>query len=400
VESLRAALRALPTSDPLRLGVAALGTVPFEPFDEEGVTYFHLQSPPLKRGLRADVEQWRHGNGSDGPALAQAKAVVEAFQPDLIHVHGSERPMGLLAGMVDRPVLISLQGLLVVCSRFFFAGLPAAEVLRAAASVDFVKGRGIIHDRWNMQVAARRELAILGTCRYFAGRTEWDRAVVSVLNPGARYYHAGEVLRPEFYAARWQAKTNGHFRVYCTSGPATYKGLVNLLEAVAVLRHGDRRPVELRVSGQVMSTHMGPVMERTVRRLGLESVVSWLGPLGAAELVSELQAASVYVHPSLVDNSPNALAEAMMVGVPCVASAAGGVPSMISSGVDGLLCAPNDIYDMAGKLAAIEADDELAGRLGAAARSRGLERHHPESVAASTVEMYADILERHRRGQR
>ena len=396
MESLRSALQG---HDSLELGVAAMGPTPFEPFNEDGVRYFHLQSPPAVRGIRADIQQWKHTR-SDGPALAQAKAVVESFQPDVVHVHGSEGPMGLLAGAVEQPVLVSLQGILVVYERFFFAGMPMREVVRDVTSVHFLKGQGMVHARWSMQAAARRELEILKSCHYFAGRTEWDKAVVTVANPGARYYWAGEVLRPEFYAARWEPDPDGPFRVYSTGGPAPYKGLINLLEAVALLRGSTRRRIELRISGEVMSTGLRPIMERAMHRLKLDGAVTWLGSLGPASLIAELQAAGVYAHASLADNSPNALAEAMVVGVPCVASGAGGVPSMISSGVDGLLCAPNDVYDLAGKIAAIEADPELARRLAAAARVRGLERHDPTSIAASTMNMYADIAARHQAGER
>ena len=380
----------------LELGVAAMGPTPFDPFDEDGVRYFHLQPPPGFRGFRAVAERWKHTR-SDAPALAQARAVVDGFRPDLIHIHGSEGPMGLLAGMVEPPVLVSLQGILVVYERFFFAGLPVGEVARDAISLHFLKGEGMLHTHWSMEHAAARELQILRNCRYFAGRTDWDKSVLMAANPAARYYYGGEVLRPEFYAAHWAPSQDGPFRVYSTGGPAPYKGLVNLLEAVALLRGNTRRPAELRISGEVMSTGMGPVMERAMRRLGLEGAVVWLGPLGPEALIAELQTAGVYVHPSLADNSPNALAEAMVVGVPCVASAAGGVPSMITGGVDGLLCAPNDVYALAGKIAAIEADVQLAGGLAGAARARGRERHDPATIAAATMDMYADIIERHKR---
>ena len=124
------------------------------------------------------------------------------------------------------------------------------------------------------------------------------------------------------------------------------------------------------------------------------------GLSGPAELIAELQAAGVYAHPSLVDNSPNALAEAQVVGVPCVASAAGGVPSMITHGVDGLLSAPNDVCDLAGKIAAVEADPELARRLAKAAGPTARRRHDPETIATDTMKMYADIIERHQAGER
>ena len=102
--------------------------------------------------------------------------------------------------------------------------------------------------------------------------------------------------------------------------------------------------------------------------------------------------ADVYAHPSLIDNSPNSLAEAMLVGVPCVASAAGGIPSMIEDGRDGLLYPPGDVEALAATIAAVTSDRAMARRLGAAARKRALVRHDPTAIARSTSMMYEDIL--------
>ena len=218
--------------------------------------------------------------------------------------------------------------------------------------------------------------------------------------PQALYYHADEVLRPDFYGHEWHNAPDGPFVVYTTGSAAPYKGLVNLLEAVALLRESVKREVQLRVSGQIQGTSMWPIARRATVRLGLENATAWLGPLGPARIVSELKAASVYVHPSLVDNSPNALAEAMMIGVPCVASSAGGVPSMIADGVDGLLYAPNDVYGLAGKIAAVASDAELAVRLGENARARAQRRHDPRGIARETLGIYEAVLAHHHLGER
>jgi glycosyltransferase involved in cell wall biosynthesis len=396
MEGLRTALG---TQDSVQLGVAAKGVKPFEPFDEEGVRYFHVEPPPAKGRFLGVAEGWRH-RPDDRSLLANASAVVESFQPDLIHVHGSEGPFGLLGEATSIPLIVSLQGLLVVYSRFCLAGVPLVDVARRVTSAEFAKGHGPIHESWDMRFEAQRELRILRSCRYVAGRTEWDRSVVSIVNPGAHYYQAEEVLRPEFYCHEWQAPQDGPFVVYTTGSSAPYKGLICLLEAVALLRGSVRREVRLRIGGEIVGSSMWPIARHAVSRLKLENAIRWLGALSPAGIASELKGASVYVHPSLIDNSPNGLAEAMIIGVPCVASSVGGIPSMIRDGTDGLLCGPNDVYDLAGRIAAIEADASLAARLGSNARARAERRHDPNAIAGATASMYADIIARHRSGRR
>ncbi len=395
MEGLRTALRA---EGGVQLGMAARGTVPFEPFVEDGVRYYHLHTPLMPSGVAGVARRWRHLT-HDESLLAQALSVIDRFRPDLIHVHGSEGPFGLLWGAVPTPVLISLQGILAACSRAYFAGIPATDLVRDVLSLEFAKGRGLVHTHGAMRMAAGRELVILKGCRFFAGRTDWDRAILSAVNPGARYYHAEEVLRPEFYHHLWRPLAGSRFVVYTTGGPAPYKGLVLLLEAVALLRESVRPDIQLRIAGEVEGTAMWPIALRAVDRLGLRGVVRWLGPLSSAAVVSELEAASVYVHPSFVENSPNSVAEAMILGVPCVAACVGGVPSLLKDGREGLLFRPGDVRGLAEMIGVLAAEPALATRLGGNARRRALRRHDPRAIAPATIDMYGDILMRHRAGK-
>ena len=387
-EGLRIALCA---EGSLRLGMAATGATPFEPFDAEGVRYFHVPGPPQTGGFAGVASHWRHRT-DEGLLLAGASAVIDQFRPDLIHIHGSEGPFGLLAMTTAVPVILSLQGILLVYSRAYFSGVPVADIVREAASLEFAKGRGIIHDYMDMRVAARRELGILRACHSFTGRTNWDKGIVSVINPHAHYYHAEEVLRPEFYLRDWRPSSCSAFVAYSTLGPDPYKGLINLLEAVALLRGSALPHMRLRVAGQIQGTRMWPIVQRAVNRWRLHGAVEWLGSLAPSAVVSELSAASVYVHPSIVENSPNSLAEAMILGVPCVASSAGGVPSLLKDGHEGLLCPTDDVYGLAGAIGAIAADPALAARLGANARVRAGRRHDPRSIAQTTIAIYEDVV--------
>ena len=52
---------------------------------------------------------------------------------------------------------------------------------------------------------------------------------------------------------------------------------------------------------------------------------------------AHLQACDVYLQPSLWDGMPNALLEAMAAGCGCIASDAGGIPEIITPGVDGII---------------------------------------------------------------
>jgi glycosyltransferase involved in cell wall biosynthesis len=65
------------------------------------------------------------------------------------------------------------------------------------------------------------------------------------------------------------------------------------------------------------------------------------------EVSEELGRATIVLFPSLADNSPNSVKEAVVAGVPVVASAVGGIPDYVLPGRNGLLFAPGDLDEFA-----------------------------------------------------
>lgn len=62
-----------------------------------------------------------------------------------------------------------------------------------------------------------------------------------------------------------------------------------------------------------------------------------MGKLTAGQMRDRYLASSLYVCCSALENSPNSLGEAMLLGMPCVSADVGGIPSMFTDGVDGIL---------------------------------------------------------------
>lgn len=394
VEGLAAAL-GLRSS--VRLTIASPGSRAYAPFVDGGVRYVHLPLPVLESRAERVVRGWQHRLST--AALEAARRLVGDEAPDIVHVHGTENGFGLLAGEIAPvPCAISLQGLLRAYERLYFAGRTPGEVAALVCSTEFVKGRGVMHRYLLLRRQVERETQIMRGASWFIGRTDWDRAVLAAVNPQARYRHCDEIMRAEFYAADWSRRSHSGMRLYSTSSALMGKGTECLLEAAVILVDRGWMDLRVRIAGVHPGSELDWLYRRVARRLGVEACVEWLGRLGASQLVDELEAADVFVYPSHVDNSPNALVEAMLAGAPCVASHVGGIPTLMKDGAEGLLTPRGDAYALADAVERLHDDRQLAGTLGSAARATARRRNDPTRIATETVAIYEDIVRVNQQG--
>ena len=105
-----------------------------------------------------------------------------------------------------------------------------------------------------------------------------------------------------------------------------------------------------------------------------------------------LRGATLLALPSLEDNCPMTVLEAMAAGVPVVAANVGGVPDLIVDGKTGLLCDPHDADSMGGAVEKLLMQPPLARALAFAANQSAHERFHPAVIARRHLEIYREVL--------
>lgn len=110
------------------------------------------------------------------------------------------------------------------------------------------------------------------------------------------------------------------------------------------------------------------------------------------ELFSELEQASALVLPTLEDNCPMVVLEAMAAGLPVIASKVGGVPDLITEGRTGLMFDPHDPESMRQATERIVGDPALRAALSAAASEEARNRFHPRVVAEAHLGIYREVL--------
>jgi glycosyltransferase involved in cell wall biosynthesis len=315
--------------------------------------------------------------------------VVNDFGPDIIQCFGSEWPYGQVAEYTNIPVVIHMQGFLNIYNLSASLALSRHDARRC----NRVGPKWLYHalfDWRRSEAADVLEREIMSKGRFFMGRTEWDRDIVRYFSPGAEYFHCEEALRPAIYCSeniwRW---TDGTPRIITVTQAGTLKGNEMILRTAKILKEVFHFDFTWRVAGNRES------FIRFERKTGIscEDVgIELLGMIPAEQVVEELSAARVYVHPAIIDNSPNSLCEAQTLGCPVIATYAGGIPSMVQDGETGFLYPYDEPYALAFKIMGVTDDREKLEYISAKERTTALARHAPQAIAERVMEIYRRIL--------
>lgn len=322
-------------------------------------------------------------------------------KPDIVDFHGTEYGYPEATRHVSVPCITTLQGILAHIVPNYFgprggAGF-ALDVFRARVEpkhiVQLLMARCSYRSRLGWESRAFRE------SKNFLGRTDFDRRWARELSPTHRSYHtAARILRPSFYTATAWKPTGGRIFTILKVGRFTPdKGNDTLIAALGRLVHVHGVDACVRLVGvDYPRSGWGKTVTRMAENHGVSDRLHFEGYLGAAEIAELALKSDAFALTSYSENSPNSLAEAMYLGMPCVSSDCGGASSMIRDRVDGLLYQPGDAAALSEALLSIVRDSSFAQRLGAGARSVSMVRHDPVTVAEATLSAYVDVIYSHR----
>lgn len=330
--------------------------------------------------------------------IAEYCELVQSISPDLIHYHGSEFHYGLLSAKrhIDVPAVLSIQGIIAECEKAYFGGLSFRELLKAHTQGEIYHRGGIWGGRQQFARRAMVERDILRGMNHIIGRTLWDRAHVREINPEAIYHHCDELLRPPFYNIKRIPEQVRKFSIFTSTASYPLKGFHFLLKAVSLLKHefpeisvrvADVQNIQPRATAGYFRFLYGMAQD-----LDLNNHIEWLGPQDAAGMAAVLSTSHVFVVPSLTENISNALAEAMLVGVPSIATYAGGMTTTLHDRETGLCFPIGDYAMLAECMRMLFTDNDLAQRLAGNAQEIARKRHDYNLVAKQLLSIYESVL--------
>lgn len=333
------------------------------------------------------------------------KKIVLDYQPDVIHIFGTEYAHSYAAtlaakncGLIDR-VVISIQGLVSIYSNHYTAFLPE-DVCKRSSLRDFLRHDNIMQQREKFKKRGYYETLTLSSAKAFIGRTDWDRACIEKNNNNHRYYFCNEILRGSFYHDRWSYEKCEPFSIFVSQSNYPIKGFhLMLIALIDVLKYFPMAKVYTTGPDIIHTTFYQSLKEsyykKYLRRLildnHLEDHISFLGFLSESEMKQRYLKSNVFVCCSSIENSPNSLGEAMILGVPCISSDVGGVKNLMQHEMDGYIYQADAPYMLSYYIRQVFTDLEKSQEMAANARQKALNTHNIETNNNRLLEIYREI---------
>lgn len=274
--------------------------------------------------------------------VSSFEKIVREEKPDIIHIWGTEYPHTAAMveacerqGLLDR-IVINIQGLVSVCADHYLSGIPEQYRLTCQDGVNMEDGVRMFQEKGRYEIESIRKVS------HVMGRTDWDRACVEAIHPGIQYHFCKEILKDIFYenAGKWKEKSCRRHSIFVSQASYPVKGFHYFLRALPIVinQFPDTR---VYVAGRKLendsrdpyATYIADMMEE----YKVKDYITFVGKLDGEQMLRQYLDANVFVSPSTIENSSNSVCEAIMLGVPVIASYVGGTGNLVVHGRQGFL---------------------------------------------------------------
>jgi glycosyltransferase involved in cell wall biosynthesis len=302
--------------------------------------------------------------GHDVMALAPVVHALRSFAPDLVHAHSTK------AGFATRLCAPILGFKKVVFTSHGWAFNNAVSKCRrrlyeyGERYAARVTTKIICVSEFHRNLALRRKV----------GRPDQLVLIPNAVDPGLFPGTKGDAIRKE-------CELNGRVVISVVSRLSPPKDFTTLLKAAALMPDA----CKLLIVGD------GELRTKTkdlIYSLGLESKVALMGH--RTDVADILSASDIFVLSSLSEGLPITVIEAMVSGLPVIATNVGGVPELVDHR-NGILVSPGSPEMLVGAITSLVANPDLRKTMGQAGRQRALEHFALDRMLAATEKLYQEV---------
>lgn len=323
-------------------------------FEWEGVEFHCLKVPP---GMRTLSLFWWD--------TLLVRSCLHRIQPDLVHAWGTERGAALVASRLAYPYLVTMQGLL----EWYVQQVQLSRFTRLEARLEKV---------------ALRRASIVSTESRFG--VNWLREHYKHLDV-QQIEHA-----PSWIFHRLQRHPETRPVRFLFVGPMSQlKGTDLLLAGL------DRLRTEIDFRLTIVGSGAPAYVDRmkSITSSALWQRITIRSGLTPAQVAEEVACATIMVFPTRADTSPNCVKEAVVAGLPVVASAVGGIPDYVVPGRNGLTFAAGDLDAFTQAVRTAVAHPHFAqGKVDAATLEQMRAYLSPKVMSEKFLAAYQRVLER------
>ncbi len=298
---------------------------------------------------------------NDVRAFMPVRRAIKEFSPDIIHCHSTKA--GLIARFWSailniKPVIFTAHGWAFTEGREYWKRFLLAQIEKLAG---YVTDKIICVSEFDKELALKFKVA--------------DENKLVVIHNGI---DPTEFIR----ISRNYHKSSNEVIVTFVGRLAPPKDLFLLIDAVKLVPE-----VKLQIVGD---GELRVKVERYILKNFLSDRVILLGE--RFDIPEILAQSDIFVLPSKWEGLPLTIIEAMMSGLPVVATRVGGVPELVEDGVNGYLVPSGDVKAFADAIRKLAYNVELRERMGKAGRKRAIENFTLDKMLLRVAQVYEEVL--------
>lgn len=332
--------------------------------------------------------------------------IIKDEKPDIIHIFGTEYPhtLGMVKcaeklNVIDK-VVINIQGLISICAKHYLANLPC-HVIHGFTIKEIIKRSNINRQCKDFKKRGTFEIDALKRAKHVIGRTDWDRACTTQINPEIQYHFCNETLRGEFYKHTWDLEKCEKYSIFISQPDYPIKGFHFILEAMPeiikryptarIFATGNNYLRQSNIIEKIKVSSYQKHIKRLIIKNGVQNNITFLGNLNEKQMCDRFLKSHVFVSGSTIENSSNSICEAMILGVPVVSSYVGGIPNLIHHGESGYFYQHDAPYMLANYVCSIFENNEIALQFSQNARKFAQQLHNRSIILRTMLAVYDKI---------
>lgn len=337
---LDTAYNLLVEQDNIELVVATIDNVKNFLYKKEGSTSFYIFP---SRGSTLNYRIDSNENKKDWEYLKQKE------NPDLIQIWGTEFPHSMLTANVfkDKTIVVYMQGMVSQISKHYLSGLDEKELNSSLTIRDFIRRDTIKQQKKKFLRRAENENELLKLSNFVIVENNWCAINCKIINPDIQVIYSNLPINEEFFNHYWDKNKIEKNSIMTIAGGYPIKGLHVLLKALTIVKkeipdfklYIPGRPLFSRknILDKIKKNGYDKILEDIILQNNLKENLVFMGNLSQKQMAHRMSISNIFVMPSSIENHSSSLIEAMIVGMPCIASNVGGVSELIQNNVNGFV---------------------------------------------------------------